>query len=101
MKSSLKGWKIRKDNKLRGAFGEADFNKRVIRINKKKHRKNANVKHMVRNRDGSENLAVTIQHEINHVRHPKMGERSVEKLARAMVSKMGPKQKQHLYSKVK
>lgn len=88
------------DNKLRGAFGETDFSKKVVRINKKKHRKGADVKHLTPNKDGSENLLTTIVHEQTHINHPQMGERKVEKLARAMKRKMSPKQKARMYAKV-
>lgn len=95
------GFQVKKDNSLRGAYGETDFDKKTIRINKKKHKAtNKNTKRITPNKDGSENLLNTILHEAMHVKHPKLGERAVEKLARAMKTRMSPTQKQRLYSKV-
>lgn len=95
----LFGFKVKTDNKLRGAFGETDLDKKVIRINKKRHRANAPVKHLTPNKDGSENLLTTIVHEGIHAKQPNKKENSVEKLARAMVSRMSPKQKSRYYAK--
>ncbi len=94
-----KRWQFKTDNKLRGAFGETDYDKKIVRINKRRHAKNQPVRHLTKNKDGSENMLVTALHEINHVKHPKMGERGVEKLARAMKSRMSKKQKNRIYSK--
>lgn len=91
------GWKIKKDNTLRGAYGETDFDKKLIRINKKRHKKGETNK----NADGSENLLDTIVHEKLHATHPNMHEKTVRKLARAMSSKMGKKQKAAHYAMVK
>lgn len=88
-----KGWKMKR-GKVRGAFGETDYDRKVIKINKKAHKTGT----MTRNPDGSESLLTTILHEVNHVRHPKKGERGVEKLARAMKSRMGPRQKAKYYA---
>ena len=95
----LYGFKVKNDAKLRGAYGETDFDKKTIRINKAKHKKKG-VKRITPNKDGSENMAMTILHEAMHAKHPKKGEKAVENLARAMKSRMSPKQKKRLYSKV-
>lgn len=97
--AKLYGFTIKKDNKLRGAYGETDFEKKTIRINKAKHKKAA--KRITPNRDGSENMLTTILHEGMHVKHPNASERSVEKLARAMKTRLSTKQKNRIYAKVK
>lgn len=88
-----KGWKMKRA-KVRGAFGETDYDKKVVKINKKRHEKGS----MARNPDGTENLLTTILHEINHVRYPKKSEKGVEKLAVAMKSRMSDKQKAKYYA---
>lgn len=97
---TYKGFKVKKDSSLRGAYGETDFEKRVVRINKKKH-KSTKEKRITPNKDGSENMATTIQHELLHVKYPRKNEKAIEKLARAMVGKKSPKQKAKLYKLVK
>lgn len=94
-----KGWKYVVNNKLRGAYGQIDYAKKKIEINKKKHRKGSDAKRITPNKDGSEKMLMTMQHELVHKSHPKKGEKGVEKLARAMVSKMSPKKKAKIYSK--
>jgi uncharacterized protein YneF (UPF0154 family) len=92
-------WTYKTNNKLRGAYGQTDFDKKEIVINKKAHRKNNGRKKLVPNPDGSENKLITILHEMGHKNHPKMSEKGVEKLARAMKPKLSTKQKQRLYAK--
>lgn len=92
------GWTFKNSNKLRGAYGETDYDKKLVRVNKRRH-KSKTAKRITPNKDGSENLLTTIAHEMVHVNHPRRTEKSTEKLARAMVSKMGKKQKGRLYSK--
>lgn len=89
-------WKY-KVGKVKGGYGETDFNKKVIKIDKSKHRKN--YKRLTPNPDGSENMLTTITHEMVHKRFPKKSEKATEKLARAMKSKMSPKTKQKMYAK--
>lgn len=89
-----------KTGKVRGGYGETDLKNKVIKIDKSKHKRKG-TKRITPNKDGSENMLTTIVHEMTHKRHPKMGEEKVEKLARAMKSRMGTKQKQRLYSKFK
>lgn len=100
MAGKLHGFAVRIDNRLRGAFGETDLSKRTIRINKKKHSRTAQVKHLTPNKDGSENILTTLVHEGIHAKNPKKKEGPVEKLARAMVSKMSTKTKARYYSKL-
>lgn len=91
-------WQFKK-GKLRGAFGETDYENKVIKIDKSKHRKGAKVKHLTKNKDGSENMLTTMAHELMHKAHPKMTEKQVEKLARKRVATMGKKAKAKIYAK--
>lgn len=95
-----RNWKFKKDNKLRGAFGETDFEKKTVRINKKMHKTARKTgKYDVPKKDST--LLNTIVHEKLHTQHPKMTEKSVRKLARAMAGRMTPKQKAKHYNLVK
>lgn len=90
-------WKY-KVGKVRGGFGEIDTVKKVIKIDKAKHRSKAQ-KRITPNQDGSENILRTITHEMAHKRFPNKNEKAIEKLGRAMASRMTKKQKAKLYSK--
>lgn len=85
---------------MRGAYGEIDYDRKVIKVNPKRH-KSKKVRRLTSNKDGTENLLVTMLHEEVHRNHPKMHERNVEKLARAMKSRMGDKAKKKTYRKFK
>lgn len=91
-------WQYKNDPKLK-AYGETDYDKRTIRINKQRHKKK--FKRTNPNKDGSENLLDTIIHEDLHRKHPNMREKNVKKLAKAMKSKMSKKQKAKHYAKLK
>jgi hypothetical protein len=62
----MKGYKFKIDNKLIGAVGEIDYDKKTIRINKSKAKKR-----------GSGEVLKTIKHEVDHMKHPKMHEKTV------------------------
>lgn len=98
--TAKRSWKY-KTGKVKGGFGETDFSKKTITIDKKKHKRGAKVGHLTKNKDGSENMMTSIMHEEMHKRHPKKSEKAVEKLARAMKSRMSPKQKKRMYAKFK
>ena len=83
------------DNKLRGAYGETDTDKKVIRVNKERHHKN--VERYNKNEDGSESLIDTIVHEEDHAKHPRKHEKTVYKDTKKKVDKMSNKEKQRLY----
>lgn len=102
MRSSgaLKGFKVKVDNKMKEGFGETNYDKKLIRINKKRHN-SPNVGRITPNKDGSEKLGVTILHELEHVRRPDAGERSVERVARRKFGKMNPRQRSRLYGLLK
>ncbi len=97
---ATKGWKFKVDNKLRGAFGETDFDTKTVTINKKKHKdKKMLVRERVYNRlpNGTESILDTINHELGHVVNPKASEGIVEKKAKGSVKKLSPRQKKKLY----
>lgn len=82
-------WNYKVNNKLRGSYGEIDYKKRVISINKTLHKKD------------KEDIIDTITHEEMHRKHPKMHEKTVRKETPKVVSKMSNKSKARLYSKIK
>lgn len=86
------------DNKMR-YYGETDFEKKKIRVNKKKSKKNPMYKRPV-NKHASRypDLLGTIVHEETHRKHPKMRERTVRKIERRMVKKLTKKQKRKYYN---
>lgn len=88
-------YKYKVDNKMRGAYGEIDEDKHVIRINKKRH-KSSRVERITKNKDGSESLLATIWHEEMHRKHPKMTEKDIRK-GEKKVSSLSSKKKKKLY----
>lgn len=88
---------------MKGAFGETDYEKKTIKINKKlsrqaaKTKKGAWKKYGMSKKDTS--VINSIVHEKLHKNHPKMLEGTVRKKAHKLVSKMGRKAKAKLYSK--
>ena len=91
-------WKRKVDNKLKGAFGETDFDKKVIRINKKRH---ISSKAWSSTPKRDRTLINTIAHEEGHRLHPRMLEKNIRKLARKQVISMTSRQKQKLYNRYK
>ena len=85
------------DNKMKGAYGETDYAKKTIRINKKRH-KSASSGRITKNRDGSESLINTIVHEELHASHPKMKEKTVRRTALKLVTRLKPRTKKKIYS---
>ena len=85
------------DNKLRGAYGETDIEKKVIKVNKKAHKdkKDNSWNKWVPKRDRT--LLNTIRHEINHAQHPRMHEKNIRKLTTRQEKTMSKKQKVKLY----
>lgn len=94
-----KAFKHINSNKLKGLYGETDYGKKVITINKKAHKKTTHPSWVKKNPDGTANLLDTIVHERMHANHPKMHEKTVRKKTSIVINKMGPKQKKKLYSK--
>lgn len=84
-----KSWKRVVDNKMR-SYGETDYDKKTISVNKKKSKK-----------EGPGELLDSIIHEELHAGHPKMKEKNVRKLATKKANKIGDKTKKRLYSRYK
>ena len=80
-------WKFEVDNKMRD-FGDTDYDRKVIRVNKSKKR----------NKKPGE-VINTIVHELKHKNHPKMHEKTVRKETKKALAHMGQSQKQRLYNK--
>lgn len=96
-----KRWKFKVDNKLRGAYGQTDFDTKTVLINKKKHKDKkmlAKERKYHRLPDGTESIIDTIEHELGHIRKPKASERQVEKNATKRVAKMSTRAKQKTYA---
>lgn len=85
--------------KCGGAFGETNYEKKVIRINKKIHQK-AKKKSLWGFPKKDSTIIDTLVHETLHKNHPKMHEKTVRRKAKVLVKKMGKKAKSKLYSKV-
>jgi len=90
-KKKKRKWKRRVDNKMHD-YGEIDYGKKTIRINKKRSKKWGRK----RKKAG---ILDTIVHEETHLRHPKMGERRVVKRTKRKIKRMTKKQKARHYSK--
>lgn len=91
-------WKRRVNNKLRGAYGQTDFEKHVIEINKKAH-KDKKRNRITPNKNGTESIIHTIVHEENHRKHPRKHEKTVRREEKKMVKKLSRKQRKKLYDK--
>lgn len=83
---------------MRGAFGETDFDKKVIRINKRMHAK-AKKSSTFGFSPKESTLINTIVHEMLHKNHPNMTEKRVRELTKTRLIRMNPSQKKTLYSK--
>ena len=82
-----KMYKRKVDNRMH-AFGDTDLGKKVIRVNKKKSK-----------RDGSRGEVLdTIVHEAAHAKHPKMKEKNIRTHTKKLVKKLNRKQKKSYYS---
>lgn len=93
---SPKNFKHKVNNKLRGAYGETDLDKKVISVNKKKH-KSMRTARITPNKDGTENMLTTMVHENIHASHPKMLEKTVRKLEKK-AKKLSKKLKKKVYN---
>lgn len=82
-------YKVKIDNKMR-AFGDTDFQKKLIRINKRKSLKS-----------GPGELLDTIKHELTHAKHPKMGEKRVRSVTETVLKRATTRQKSRLYGMIK
>ncbi len=77
------------------AYGETDFAKGLIRINKKLHENKKKAAYGVAKKDNT--LLNTLVHEMHHVEHPKKHEKTVRKDTRKKISSMSTKQKAKYY----
>lgn len=94
-----KNWVVKRDDKMRGAFGETDYEKKVIRINVKRHKSSA--PKIAPKDNGHEHLGKTIFHEFLHKRHPEWTERQVRKHEKSDWPKLSTAQKKSYYDKIK
>lgn len=85
---SFKGFNVKIDDKMK-YFGDTDFDKKLIRVNKT----------MNRTKGSQGELLDTIVHEESHVNHPKMKEKNIQKLAGKLTKKMSHKSKEKAYAK--
>jgi hypothetical protein len=95
MKTPRKKWKYQVDNKMRGAYGETDYETKTIRINKKRH-KQPTAKRITPKPNGHEHLGMTIYHEELHRKYPKLTEKEVRKREKNFL-KLPKKEKTRLY----
>lgn len=95
-----KQWSRKVDNSLRDAYGETDFAKKTIVVNKKKSKEQPLYKRPV-NKGATKypDVLATMVHEELHKDNPKMTEKDVRKAERAKVSRMSPKEKKRVYSR--
>lgn len=82
---NIKKFKRKVDNKMH-SYGETDYSKKIVRINKSK----------TKNKKKGDILD-TIVHEKMHIKHPKMHERTVQKTTKKVIKKMSSKLKQKHY----
>jgi len=83
-----RGWKWVVDNRMRD-YGETDYERRVVRINRVLHRK-----HRV-------SLLDTLLHEELHVQYPFLSERMVCELTAVRLPHLAARDKARLYAKVR
>ena len=93
-------WKV-KSSKVKGAFGDEDPNTKTIRINKalskaaRKHKGSDTKKYGFSRKDTS--VINSLNHEIDHAKHPKMREKNIRRLAHKQVARQSKKTKGKLY----
>ena len=74
-------------------YGEIDDKKRLIRINKKKSKKNP-----MHKEKGYPEVLDSIVHEVRHKKHPKEHETTIRKKTKAQIKKMSARAKGRYYS---
>ena len=94
--SKMGKWKY-VSTKLKGYYGETDYKKKTISIDRKDAKKDFKDDGIPK-KDST--LINTIAHEEMHRKHPKMHEDTVRKKTRAQVAKMSKRQRSRLYSKL-
>lgn len=83
----MNSWRFKKNNRL-NAFGEIDYDKQLIQVNKKKNKE-------------SGELLDTLVHELMHAKHPKMKEKAVRSQAASKIKKMSSGEKAKIYKLIK
>lgn len=81
-------YKVKVDNKM-AYFGDTDTSKKLIRINKKKAKETKQ----------KGELLDTIYHEVAHSNHPRMKEKTIQKLTERNTKYASKKTKAKLYAK--
>lgn len=92
----LEGWKVKIKNKV-PYYGDVDYKKKVIVINKALHKKKKGM-YGIPKKDAT--IINTLTHEKMHIDHPKMHEKNVRKNTRTVLAKMSDKHKKKLYNKL-
>ena len=83
-------YKVKVDNKM-PYFGDTDTSKKLIRINK----------HKAKATKQKGELLDTIYHEVAHSKHPRMKEKTIQKMTERNTKYASKKTKAKLYAKVK
>lgn len=91
-----KGYKYKVDNKMR-YMGDTDIDKKVIRVNKKMHKMKEKGRTTMGRKLKRGELLDTIVHETLHAKHPKAHERTIQKMTKKKIPKMGKLAKSKLY----
>lgn len=94
------------DKKLKAAYGETDYEKKVVAIDRKAHKGMHTKKGKKRYQKqglAKEDMTLlnTMVHEVMHSKRPKMTEKQVRKATRAKIKKITPKAKKRMYAKFK
>ena len=99
LKKDKKIWKF-VVGKVPKSYGETDFDTKTIKINKAYHKSKWNHGAGIRkNKDGTANITDSIEHEMEHKRHPRMWEKNIRKKVRKNYKKLGRKGKKKLLAK--
>lgn len=101
MRKRKSKFRIKVSNRLKGAYGMTDFGKKTVTINKKAHKGKNHPKGTKKNKDGTANILDTLRHELLHVEHPKMLEKTVRKLTPKKVRRMTKKTKSKFYNLIR
>lgn len=86
--TDLKKLYKRKVNNRMHAFGDTDLDKKIIRVNKKKSKKDG----------GKGEVLDTIVHEAAHAKHPKMKEKNIRKHTKRLIGKLNKRHKKSYYN---
>lgn len=88
------------DNKMR-SFGDVSYEKKVVRINKKKSKKDGRTRPINKGANKYPEVLDTIYHEERHIKHPKEHEKTVRKKTGAAMKTLTAKQKEKIYNRYK